>query len=376
MSENTVISAQPKYRTLAESWRRDIRDGRWADGVALPTERELADLHAVSRPTVRQALDQLERAGLLRREQGRGTFVAPRPTTGPLPVGALHLVAALPGSDPLSDDGVIPALAAELAATASESFSSVRIIAVRPGEDLLTRLLASGYPEACRAGVVFHGVQMPDDDLLRRLRRDRVPCVLIGDPAGTEQVVHVYGDHAAAAHAAVGHLLAHGHRHVALFDGPWSHQPCRTRREGFRAALAEEGLSGPEVEIIGWDRHATAKAVRPILSGPERPRAAVVFGDRGTAGLLDVARSLGLHVPADLALIALDLPAHALHLAEVPLTAYVPSAPGYARAVTEALQRQLPPRAIRVEERLVVGRSCGCVERNRTHGPAHPAPHS
>lgn len=361
----TTAATQPKYRTLAESWRRDIRDGRWADGVALPTERELADLHAVSRPTVRQALEQLERAGLLRREQGRGTFVAPRTTEGPMPVGALHLVAALPGHDPLSDDGGIPALVAELAAIPSAAFSSVRIVPVRPGQELLPRLLASGYPEACRAGVVFYGLTMPDDELVRRLRRDRVPFVLIGDPCGLEAVVHVHGDHEAAAHSAVGHLLAHGHRRVALCDGPWSHQPCRDRRVGFRAALAEEGLTGPEVEIIGWDRRATARAVRELLSAADRPTAVVVFGDRGTAGLLDVARSLGLTVPRDLALIALDIPLHALHLAEVPLTAYTPSAPGYAQAVADALQSQQPARTIHVEERLVVGRSCGCVERSR-----------
>lgn len=360
----------PKYQTLAAAWRRDIRDGRWAAGAALPTERELVDLHAVSRPTVRQALAQLEEAGLLRREQGRGTFVCAKTIAGPLPVGAVNLVAALPGNDPLSDDGIIPALAAELAALASEAFSSVRIITVRPGQNLLDRLIATGYPGAYRAGVVFHGVQMPDDALLRRLRHDRVPCVLIGDPAGRESVVHVHGDHEAAAHAAVGHLLAHGHRRVALLDGPWSHQPCRARRTGFHAALAEENLTGAEVEIIGWDRPATVRAVRGLLAASDRPTAVVVFGDHGTAGLLEVARELELRVPTDLALIALDIPVQALHLSAVPLTAYVPSASGYAQAVALGLQAQLPARTIRVEERLVIGRSCGCVERGRTARPA------
>ncbi|WP_026328205.1 GntR family transcriptional regulator [Streptomyces sulphureus] len=43
----------------------------------LPTEREIAAEHGVSRNTVRQALDALEQAGGVYRVQGAGTFVAP-----------------------------------------------------------------------------------------------------------------------------------------------------------------------------------------------------------------------------------------------------------------------------------------------------------
>lgn len=43
----------------------------------LPTERELAERYDVSRATVRQALGALEKAGVVYRVQGAGTFVAP-----------------------------------------------------------------------------------------------------------------------------------------------------------------------------------------------------------------------------------------------------------------------------------------------------------
>jgi GntR family transcriptional regulator len=48
-----------------------------AVGDAIPSERLLCERFAVSRMTVRQAVDALVVEGLLQREQGRGTFVAP-----------------------------------------------------------------------------------------------------------------------------------------------------------------------------------------------------------------------------------------------------------------------------------------------------------
>lgn len=46
-------------------------------GEAVPSERVLTEKFGVSRMTVRQALDALVADGVLQREQGRGTFVAP-----------------------------------------------------------------------------------------------------------------------------------------------------------------------------------------------------------------------------------------------------------------------------------------------------------
>jgi GntR family transcriptional regulator len=46
-------------------------------GTALPAERDLSRDLGVSRPTVRAAIEELTHAGLLVRQQGRGTFTSP-----------------------------------------------------------------------------------------------------------------------------------------------------------------------------------------------------------------------------------------------------------------------------------------------------------
>ncbi|GAA0820783.1 GntR family transcriptional regulator [Streptosporangium amethystogenes subsp. fukuiense] len=50
-------------------------------GEAIPSERDLCRELGVSRPTVRAAIDDLVRSGLLVRERGRGTFTGPHRVT-------------------------------------------------------------------------------------------------------------------------------------------------------------------------------------------------------------------------------------------------------------------------------------------------------
>lgn len=77
-------SPVPLYVQLEALLWEQIRTGEWKPNDRLPSEEELAREHGVSKITVRQALRDLAAAGWLRREQGRGTFVAePRLEQGP-----------------------------------------------------------------------------------------------------------------------------------------------------------------------------------------------------------------------------------------------------------------------------------------------------
>jgi GntR family transcriptional regulator len=66
----------PYHYQLRELLRGEIVAGRWAVDERLPSERELCEAFDLSRTTVREAIDALVNEGLLRREKGRGTFVA------------------------------------------------------------------------------------------------------------------------------------------------------------------------------------------------------------------------------------------------------------------------------------------------------------
>ena len=66
----------PIYYQLKELIRQKIAQGVWKPGDLLPSERELSEQYGISRMTARQALNELLSDGLVRRVQGRGTFVA------------------------------------------------------------------------------------------------------------------------------------------------------------------------------------------------------------------------------------------------------------------------------------------------------------
>ena len=66
----------PLYQQLRSLLRDCIDRGDFRPGDPFPSEAELISQHAVSRITVRRAISELEREGLVVTRQGAGTFVA------------------------------------------------------------------------------------------------------------------------------------------------------------------------------------------------------------------------------------------------------------------------------------------------------------
>ena len=63
------------WRQIVGALRGEIESGTHVPGAQLPTEAQLSARFGVNRHTVRRALEEMSRLGLVRVEQGRGTFV-------------------------------------------------------------------------------------------------------------------------------------------------------------------------------------------------------------------------------------------------------------------------------------------------------------
>jgi GntR family transcriptional regulator len=71
-------SPLPAYAQIADEIRALLTAGAIPVGTPFPPERVLCERYGVSRMTLRQAYNALERDALIESHRGRGTFVAPR----------------------------------------------------------------------------------------------------------------------------------------------------------------------------------------------------------------------------------------------------------------------------------------------------------
>jgi GntR family transcriptional regulator len=72
----TPLSSVPMYSQIREIIRRRVLDGTYAPHSQVPSESQMMEAFGVSRITVRQALADLQREGLIFKVAGKGSFVA------------------------------------------------------------------------------------------------------------------------------------------------------------------------------------------------------------------------------------------------------------------------------------------------------------
>jgi len=142
-------SHEPLYRQLAKLLVSQIQGGDYQTGNRLPSERELSEVHKVSRITARQAIDLLFEDGLIFREQGRGTFVAePR---------MRHLQGLTSFTEDMQARGFTPhsrVLTQEVLEADEELQSTLRLSAGKRVLHLVRLRLADDHPIAIQASYI------------------------------------------------------------------------------------------------------------------------------------------------------------------------------------------------------------------------------
>jgi LacI family transcriptional regulator len=126
-------------------------------------------------------------------------------------------------------------------------------------------------------------------------------------PAGMH-VSAVQSDHVGGMKAAVTHLLAQGHRRIGLVGGLEFFYPARMRLAGFRAALAEAGLSIDPGLVRSAGMHASVAYVETLalLTQPAPPTALIAGGNLILMGMLQALQERGVAVGHDIALVGCD----------------------------------------------------------------------
>lgn len=159
---------------------QEIGDGRLLAGDKLPNEYELADRFAVSRQTVREAIQSLVVSGHLSRQRGTGTFVTTAPSRHALDTNVSYT-------------------------------AMIRDAGLEPGETVLEVLRRPASAAEARALRLGSGQEVVAVERIRRgndrpliYSRDRIPADVLGD-AGQERLSDsLYAMLEAAGHRVVG----------------------------------------------------------------------------------------------------------------------------------------------------------------------------
>jgi len=128
-------------------------------------------------------------------------------------------------------------------------------------------------------------------------------------PSGRLSLDCVTADNFTGSRDAVRHLIAMGHRDIAIVTGPLSLKNALDRLRGYKAALTEAGIPTREQHIKEGDfREETGKRICQELfsSGKRRPSALFVSNNLMAIGALEGLRRMGLHCPDDFALASFD----------------------------------------------------------------------
>ena len=195
------------------------------------------------------------------------------------------------------------------------------------------------------------------------------PIVAVDPHTGPSTLPTIDSDNLHGARLATEHLIAMGHRRIAMITGRPDLESARLRERGYREAMAAAGLGVDDALMRegAYEAEVSTVAARELLALPEPPTAIFAANDTSALATVAVASALGRSVPGDLSIVGFDnIPESAL--CSPPLT------------TVEQPIRQMGREALEILIRLVRGEPVDTthvtlptklVERASTAAPAH-----
>ena len=295
---NGTRRKQPIYRKVRDDLARAIERRNLLPGHPIPSENELAGRYRISRPTVRKALDLLERDGLVIRRPGK-----PRTVADPAHRTSLRLAINVFGSVHARPSAYAATLMNAIAEAGFRENHELRLIPGKEIENLdITNL----------DGLIWvHGTP-GQQKVAARLASSNFPVMLVNRTYDAPYVNYVATNHRRGAFLAADYLVRCGHRRI-LYLGPDSDEwPYTERMQGYTDALAAAGLTvDPDLCLRFSDPNDQVRTQLSALVGSRTVTAVFnAAGDTGYLALLSHVYAEGLRIPDDLSVICFDEMAH------------------------------------------------------------------
>jgi LacI family transcriptional regulator len=157
-------------------------------------------------------------------------------------------------------------------------------------------------------GILFCPAKGTSPDTIERLRRWHLPFVLVTRYLFEVEADYVGADNVLGAEMAVEHLLANGHRRIAMIGGPADSSARRERRRGYCNALERRGLNVDESLSIASPvtRDGGHRAILELLKPPDPPTAALCYNDVVAFGVMLGLQAAGRVPGEDFSVVGFD----------------------------------------------------------------------
>jgi DNA-binding LacI/PurR family transcriptional regulator len=164
-------------------------------------------------------------------------------------------------------------------------------------------------PAPVRSGIAskFICIGAANPSLFHTLLNRGNPVAFLGHGGPLPGLTAIQPDYAAASHLAIGHLVAAGHKKIAVVSGKFGspdHAVMELNR-GVRHAGEKAGVAFDAQNIFYGDLgvKSGADALAALVSRKQTPTAVFCLSDEAAAGVLLHANSLGIKVPSQLSII-------------------------------------------------------------------------
>lgn len=157
-------------------------------------------------------------------------------------------------------------------------------------------------------GVLFSAASDLSAPHLETLRRHKINFVLLDRSVPGIDCDTVSGDSKEGAKKLVEHLIALGHRRIAVINGSLTVSTARERLAGYREALKLNDLPADDSLVLEMNyKHFTdEKALRRLLALPEPPTAIFAGNNFLAVGLIRELLEFGIKVPEQISVVCFD----------------------------------------------------------------------
>ena len=155
-------------------------------------------------------------------------------------------------------------------------------------------------------GIVLASVSM-SSSLSTHCAAHGIPVVLFNREQNDPRMSSVTTDNHTGGRTIAAHFAGLGHRRIGYIAGHEQASTQRDREAGFRAGLADAGLSLAARAVGGFVYADAREAALAMCAGADRPDALFVCNDHMAFAVMDALRyDLGLRVPHDIAVAGFD----------------------------------------------------------------------